>query len=477
MQNNQRDMYNTPPAPLSSMTPPPSSQQELGDNDTSNHSNSYGAATRLSPAIGSNRIKREPSITRPYTTPSEQDIFEASPSRLRELLNSSIAENQRLNTEVREARMYSAHWQLQHNLLTIETDNATKRMEVEYEMTRREVEVLTYQHTRQLRHDLSASAHAESQRYAAEMKEYCQHLTGENDVLARRLRKAKRLIEQRDDEIATVVEENEQLIRRIRENREHINHLRSPGGLLATTTPHMQTSIAFPTTPQQYRQTPKHTPGTGRSSNMQRRRDGSQEPFAALLLADRVLSQENGNSAPSTPITPRHTQHLKHSRAVHSLSSLPTTPIHRSTGALNPLLPSAQFVPQSAPPYRGYERQPAQPKRRKSRDSTISASDREADSNMDYTEGEHDDIPESQATQSATAMLRVDPRQSIEIIGTPVAEKSGLLQARIFGQVTKPGMDKRKREESVRDGMDGPKKARTEELIGLGIGNWNEDRR
>lgn len=366
--------------------------------------------------------------------------------------------------------MYSAHWQLQHSLLTIETDNAAKRMEVEYEMTRREVEVLTYQHTRQLRHDLSASAHAESQRYAAEMKGYCQHLTGENDILARRLRKAKKLIEQRDDEVATVVEENEQLIRRIRENREHINQLRSPGGLLASTASHI------PTTPQQYRHTPKHTPGTGRSTNTQRRRDGSQEPFAALLLADRVLSQENGNSAPSTPIMPHHAQHLKHSRAVHSLSSLPTTPVNRSVGAHHPLLPSAQFIPQSAPPYQGYERQPAQQKKHKSRDSTISASDHEEDHNMNYNDVEDDDIPESHATQSATAMLRVDPRQSIEIIGTPVAEKSGLLQAKIFGQVKKPGMDKRKRGGSVKDGMGGPKKVRTEEAIGLGIGNWNGPR-
>jgi len=128
----------------------------------------------------------------------------------------------------------------------------------------------------------------------------------------------------KDDELAEARREEEKLRTRIRENREHLNYLRSPGGIFHVATPKTGHS-SYPATPQQYRSTPKHTPMTGRS--VRQGRDHSQEPFAALLLADRVLSQEN-NSAPSTPIVSRRTDPRTRSGTIAAFSHYPLYPPH-----------------------------------------------------------------------------------------------------------------------------------------------------
>jgi acetyl-CoA acyltransferase 1 len=205
------------------------------------------------------------------------------------------------------------------------------------------------------------------------------------------------------------------------------------------------------------------------------RRDHSQEPFAALLLADRVLSQEN-NSAPSTPIVSRADPHtpIRHSRGVQSLSSLPSTPRssrpHNSNSTLLPSAPISEAQEKHTPnqrreyvPSREYERG------RKSRDSTISASDSEeiARATRAYRE-ESEEVQASQASQSATEMLRIDPRESFEVAasrtGTPGGEK---YQSKIMAPVSK-----RKREDDVY-GDATTKKMRMAEVVGLGIGYDN----
>src|SRR5436190_21400753 len=61
------------------------------------------------------------------------------------------------------------------------------------------------------------------------------------------------------------------------------------------------------------------------NSRSQVSRIGSQDPFAALLAADQVLSGEAA-SVPSTPRNRTQKQHHGHARGTHSMSSLPATP-------------------------------------------------------------------------------------------------------------------------------------------------------
>jgi acetyl-CoA acyltransferase 1 len=392
--------------------------------------------------------------------------------------------------------MAAAHYKLQHSLLVIETEEAAKRMEVEHEMTRREVEIL--QAAELARREASSQPPEQSTastRYIAELKAYCETMDKENALLHRRLERAKIIIAEKEEDINDLLSENHRYVGRIRENREHMRLLRSPGGLYASASTPRTQSQNFPTTPQYTRATPKHTPHSIHQHD-------SQDSFATLLLADRVLNDQN--SAPTTPTITRFTQRsnsqVKHSRNVQSLSSLPSTPI-RNSGQSQHLLPSVQFIPQSEPRYRTSQSffSPSQPartalphgrteKRRKSRDSTISASDaeelaaysqpqvhpsQETRNSDDTEELESDDVQESQASVAASAMLRRDPRESFEVAVSPglgeATEKGALLQAKIFGSVTKgASAPKRKRlpdDEEVR-----AKKLRMAAGEGVGLG-------
>lgn len=445
------------------MTPPPSSQVP-----SSRHLIPSSRTPELSilsspPPTIINGVKRETDKT--IARPSQDQIANASAEELREMIHAVLSENSKLDIAAREARMSAAHYKLQHNLLTIESEEAVKHLEVEHDMTLREVELL------QLR--------VQNTQEPPELEFYrtqCHKLAEEDSKLCEQLRRAKRLILSKDDDIVDLKAEIDRLRDRIRQNRKHINEMRSPGGPL-----HMSSLQNSPATPQQYRSTPKHTPMTNRS--VRQGRDHSQEPFAALLLADRVLSQEN-NSAPSTPVSARHPVPRtpnRHNRGVHSLSSLPNTPQSGRPGTANStLLPSAQFSPKSdhrvvsTLGHRAIQ-QPRE-RRRKSRDSTISASDTEeiARAAAGYRE-DSEEIQESQASQSATEMLRQNPHRSFEVAAsrtttpTPSADKN-LQQSKIFGGLTKPVDGKRKRAEEEYKSDYSAKKIRSTAAIGLGIG-------
>lgn len=463
---------NSPAPPTSSMTPPPSSQVHSIRRPALSvaHRDVTPTPSALSspPLTAVNGIKRDIPAGATTSGPTPEQLARATNAELREMLEATTAQKQVLEAKLAEARMSAAHYKLQHNLLTIETEEAAKRMEVEHEMTRREVDVL--QHACQGRD-------SPNQDFIAKLKAYCYAVEEDNIALNRRLENAKKIIEIKDDELASARDKEERLLTRIRENREHLNYLRSPGGIFHVATPKPSNS-SYPATPQQYRSTPKHTPMTGRS--VRQGRDHSQEPFAALLLADRVLSQEN-NSAPSTPIISRRTDPRtpnKHSRGVQSLSSLPATPRSgRPDTANSTLLPSIQFTPQAE--FHLASTQHSHERRRKSRDSTISASDNEelARAALSSFREESEEIPESQASQNATEMLRIDPRESFEVAAsrtntpTPTAEKSNLLQSKIFGSITKGATEKRKRGDDEVVAEYSTKKLRVgPEGIGLGIG-------
>ncbi|KAG9248399.1 hypothetical protein BJ878DRAFT_488562 [Calycina marina] len=453
---------NSPAGLSSSITPPPSSQFPYGTRQSiisSIQRTSTPAQPRLSspPLTTVNETNRDVAVQ--CATPSVEQLGIATKEELREYLNVVLGDNKTLEAAAAEARMSAAHYKLQHNLLTIETEEATARMEVEHLMTVREVDVLQRNFN---------GPESPYQDYVAKVKAYCYQVEQERDAFSHKLTLAMKVIERQDDEVASWREREQLLLRRIRENREHLNYLRSPGGLFHIPSPKAPTH-SYPSTPQQYRSTPRGTPMTGRS---RQGCGGSQEPFAALLLADQMLNQEDrdNNSAPSTPLTNRRMDHrtpVRHSRGVQSLSSLPTTPRSAVRGTPgSTLLPSVQFSRQTDPRER----------RRRSRDSTISLSDNEeiARAAMSSFRGENEEVYESQASQTAMEMLRIDPHESFEVeasrTNTPnlTTDKSKLHQSKIYGAITKGVGEKRKRGDDERSDMS--KKFRAGEDIGIGLG-------
>lgn len=454
----------------SSLTPPPSSQ-------VPNHAGA-GIVNPLSfvssqrsgyfspPATGINGLRRDGGVASEFTPPDQQIIAEASTDELRSLLQSCVTEHARLKTE-------AAHHKLQYNLLSLQADEDSKRAAVEHEMTRKEVEALRMaEHSRQARRDLSSASETAQAKYL-QLKTLFEQALAENDLLHKKSKAARKVIQQKEDELAGLLIDRDMLLTRIRENREHFNLLRSPGGMFhGAITPKGQTAAS----PVQARATPRQTP---RSSQREARtdRDHSKENFAVLLQA---LSQDT-NSAPSTPVTghrPAPRIPSKHTRNVQSMSSLPTTPIYHSRLETGGLLPSIDLVPQTEPPYRQGRFVPETPtrrERRKSRESTISAEDNEELARQALQsvaasfatrsseklrssrrqpsggeeEEEEEEVFESQASQAASEMLRKDPRESFEVAssvatsrdGTPApAEKAAKLQAKLFGGLNKSGL-------------------------------------
>ncbi|KUJ20720.1 uncharacterized protein LY89DRAFT_682414 [Mollisia scopiformis] len=447
----------------SSITPPPSSQAPPRVAPRSITPDASAAGAMSSPPPTVNGHKREVASA----GPNVEELAQYTKQELIEMVEKAKAENHKLDAEASEARMSAAHYKLQYRLLTIESEEALKRMEVEHDITRREVEVLQ-----------GTGRESTNIEYTQKLKAYCKSLEDDLYAAHRRIEKAKRLIESKEDQIVDAKEEIGRLHERIRQNREHINVLRSPGGPLHVGTP------KAPATPHQYqRGTPRYTPSSNRQVRYPASQD-NQERFNALLLAGSVLSQEN-NSAPSTPTIARRPDPRtpnKHNRGVQSLSSFPTTPgSGRPITANSTLLPAPEFSQNTerinvlAHNALQHMNQ-TEHRRRKSRDSTISASDHEEivrATNASYREESDEEVQESQASQSATEMLRADPRESFEVAAsrthTPVpGDKAKVnLQSKLFAPISKGGAEKRKRDEEY-----GPvKKARSDgEAIGLGIG-------
>lgn len=459
----------------SSLTPPPSSQVPTNGGAALAQPLAYLSSQRsgiFSPpetGLSTSNFRRDGLASSEYTPPSPQQVVAASPDELRVLLQACIAEHAKL-------KMEAAHHKLQFNLLSLQADEDAKRAVVEHEMTRREVDALRdAEHSRYARRELSTASESAQAKYL-QLRVWYEQVVEENESLNKRLKLAKKVIHQKEDEVVSLTDERDMLLNRIRENREHFHLLCSPGGIFHTAlTPKTQTVSSSPV---QHRATPRQTP---RSAH--RDREHGQEPFDVLLKA---ATQEN-NSAPTTPTAnykpaaPR--SQSKHTRNVQSMSSLPTTPTPRSRAATSGLLPSVDVVPQSEPPYRHSRYIPETPTsgrhhyRRKSRESTISAEDNEelarqalhsfasrgsepshSSRRRHAAEEAEEEVFESQASQAASEMLRRDPRESFDVAssvdasrdGTPTpaaAERSAKLQAKLFAGLNKSGAattDKRK---------------------------------
>lgn len=478
----------------SSLTPPPSSQLPLAqqpDSDDGNLPLAYITSQRTTmfspPATMLNKTTDRhgstfsnpllhpttTAIVSDYIPPTTHQISNASADEVRGMFHACLAENARL-------KMEAAHHKLQYNLLSMQADEDAKRAAVEHDMTRREVQALRQaEDSRVARRELDAAAQTSQAKYL-QLKVWYDAVMEENDNLHKRLKLAKKVIQQKEDDVVSLTDERDMLLNRIRENREHFHMLCSPGGVFhGALTP--KTPPPASTPQQQYRTTPRHTPKAAYNRDVRHENDADQAGFAVLLQA---LSHDN-NSAPSTPITtsrPAPRIPSKHTRGVHSLSSLPTTPSSRARRGDHPgLLPPVHLVPQSEPAQRSsgsrvVSETSTPTTRRKSRESTISADDNEelaraalesvAAATQSFMsqgsrasrrrgEDEEEEVLESQASQAASEMLRRDPREAyFEVAssvgsrdGTPApAEKTAKLQSKLFAGVNKaiPASEKRK---------------------------------
>lgn len=339
------------------------------------------------------------------------------------MLQTCIAENQKL-------KMETAHHKLQYNLLSLQADEESKRAVVEHDMVRREVDALRMaEHSRQAKREYGSPSDALTTKYL-DLRSSYEAVVEENDSLQKRVRVAKKVIQQKEEETMGLAEEREMLLNRIRENREHFQMLCSPGGIFhGAMTP---------------RQNPAQLPPQPQPARHAARVHGSESQHGLSMILQAMSQEDQNTSAPSTPApaprsAPRQT--WKHSRNAQSMSSLPTTPINRPRGEHSTLLPSVDLVPHTEPRTM-YTQQyfapvtPDRRHRRKSRESTISADESEplaaaaarrggagkpTNTSVHSRRGGEaadEDVFDSQASQAATDLLRRHPGQSFELVAS-----------------------------------------------------------
>jgi acetyl-CoA acyltransferase 1 len=491
----------------SSLTPPPSTQVAASNGASRRtYSNSQQSALFSPPATILNTLRGR-DIEPDFTPPAPHQLLEASADELRAMLQTCIAENQKL-------KMEAAHHKLQFNLLSLQADEESKRAAVEHDMVRREVDALRMaEHSRQAKRELSSASESLQNKYL-QMKMWYESVVEENDALNRRVKLAKKVIQQKEEETITLAEEREMLLNRIRENREHFHMLCSPGGIFhgALTPKQAITS------------TPQHRAVTRALHRDET--DGREHGLSALLEAmsqsqtqdnnNATTTPANNNSAPSTPmVMARPASRLvgRHQRNAQSMSSLPTTPMNRSRVDQAGLLPSVNLVAQTEPRSRYSQRRfvPTTPpsqrqSRRRRRESTISVDDneelarqaiesvkavqslssqpsRDAPAGTLLSSQEDDEqVYDSQASQAAAEMLRRHPGPEYNVAsprdGTAgPAEKSAAMHAKLFsGNKTATGAEKRKLAGEGETQSDSPQKklraggaASDSRRVGLGI--------
>jgi hypothetical protein len=458
----------TSPAPrtTSSMTPPPSSQ--LLTSRAVMRTPTPPTPQLTSPPPTS-KLPNQPAVLIDAAAAlySQDRIDNASPDELKSMVNS-------LSNILRDVRLSAAHYKLQYNMAAMESQESASRMAVELAMAQREIDVLQ-QAEEKRRSSMAApeptyqeSANAANAILMSEMNRQNQMLQSENEELRDLYEQQKRLTEHREGELASLIEENDRLKTRIRMNRDHIAPLleqigeNSPRSVYGT--PHQ------PTPRQRVSRVPASMSSDARG----------QSNYEALLLADKMLSQETA-TAPTTPIRanmPR--SRFGHHRGAQSMSSLPQTPNRRiaQPRAEVPRTPPAYIsaaVPQSAPPAH-YGQKPSTG-RRQSSNSTITASS--VDEEEAFTDREEDEVKESQASQMATSMLRKAPTTKM---AAPPSASANLVQSKIFGQVkkghglTRSGELEKRRLPSSSEHQSSPmKRGRVDPGVGLGIGGLLRD--
>lgn len=370
--------------------------------------------------------------------PSTNHIDNAGEDELRSMVKSLV-------NDLTDARITAANTRLQHHFLSLETTQAAERAEVEHQLSRRQVDFLRGKQNRTgTKGAFSNSSAVQPPSVNEVLTQTIRDLESQCEALEDICDQLKREKEAQAERIQSLSEHNTLLVNRIRENREHFTRIRERS-------PNFVTPREAFTTPRRrgYSRYQDDTPAHG--------------PFAALIAADQILSQETA-SVPSTP-TRNYAARSKHghTRGAHSLSAINTPKNHdrpnTSDGFLGSQLvlsaPGSQLVNESA------ERE------RHDRDSTISVSDHE-------NVGMPGELTQSQASSLATDMLRRNPGAFESMRSSQDAEKSSnLLQSKLLGAVKKPGAASStslKRVYGFKEGTSTSKKMRPDEMVGLGIG-------
>jgi len=496
------------PAPVEgpSLTPPPSSQVPTISKNGSDTPAPVVTNFLASPPQTTQALDCHVAATSLADPPSASQVDSASIEELRRMVSD-------LSIALNEARTSAAHYKLQYSMLQIESRESQNRMAVELDMAHREVDVLQAAEERRKQEYMSPTQTAADVTNAHallnEMTAHSSRLQSENDRLHELVAQLDRQLLYKTGEIEDKNSEIKRLRDRIRQNREHMT------GFLDNLSENNTTPSVFGTP----RRTP-HAHGTPRSvfPSVPRLPHSSslENPgLEAILLADKVLSQETATqpSTPSrSPLKPRG-----HTRGTQSLSSLPSTPTrpasmrsaaplrtppHSLAAILEPPPTHARPPPFSLAPGPGapqYAAQqaayaPAPRRRRASSDSTITASSAEDE----HGAAPDDDVPESQASQAATSMLRATPldrggsaRSSFRAINAspppppppppqqqPQQPPRAFVQAKLAGRVVKPvsaaeaaSAEKRRLASYGEGGAGGsPTKKSRVEGVGLGIG-------
>lgn len=409
-----------------------------------------------------------------------------------------------LEAMLREANARVAHYKMQHHLLTIETEDAAKRQEVEQIMLQREVEVLSSA-VQKSGMGISSPTHPSDQTTSGS-GEWTNHsardrtLQAENQAVRSRLAKAEAVSSTRYSEKLVLEEENARLRKRILENREHYDNLRADAARIWST---KELSRNPTSNSNQY----GRPPATHKKSLSMNTRNISAHPstmqstdgLSALLLADQVLSQESrmlSASAPSTPITGTRIKAPRARRPYASMQSTPAT--YHLSDTPNRLTPiqegSAQHFENANQAASILASIVSGNGRKRSRSpaasaSTISSSRGTQPINghaMDHTSLRNTVMPSSQAAIQASRYLKEDLVQrpkSNEPLMTPIWKPAdGPLPSGIFG-TSAPSLAPAYQvtgEQSNEHGLPGmmnenpAKRAKREDdSVGLGIGNFS----
>lgn len=279
----EKKFLSPPPLSSSDMTPPPSTQIP-GALLRRSHSRS------LSPSLVT-PVDLDKSLCDAYgaseNLPTAEEIDNASETRLR-----SIAKD--LLVVAQEARMSALHFKLQNSLVSFTSSEAVKRAEAEHQLAKREVEILqSAEYRSRSRPDSitpKASQSVSHEEYLVAVQR-SQDLENVNAVLDRRLRRAKRAIDDATARSVELTERNDMLKRRIEDNRRHFSQIYNNG----CWSPGMQNEL--------------HTICRGEPT------DG----LAALLFADKFTNRIHDPQSPyaqpsSVPVTPQQPRSARQDR-------------------------------------------------------------------------------------------------------------------------------------------------------------------
>lgn len=296
-------------------------------------------------------------------------------------------------SECHQARTTAAHYKLQYQMLRMETSETMNRLEVEMHMSHKDVQVLKDQRNSQLLTPALAGGDSgvlsPSKQRVLDLENACLYLQIQNEQLSSRLRDTQTVLVERED---SMLEETERLRERIRQNRRHVNLFRE----LQSTVESPPTTFAAPFV------TPVRNHNGG-------------DRFAALL--------EAASSAPSTPVA----QYARTQGAVPAADPrTPRQPVATTYGPyfFHPTRAVQRAIPTTDPtPIRHHHHS----RRPESRDSTISASDAEAEARSLTSSGsnEHRRLVEPVTPKmSARSLPSVQSAKRKVRDNSPLAHKS-----------------------------------------------------